>query len=130
LQEKVQAHKDFNKAHEGPSVVGLLKVIKTEMFTFQTRKYGPQAMHEAKKRFYMMRQEKYTSVQTYYESFVNTVEVIEHCGGDIGMDRSLVDEMLGGRDRSIASDAMMTDAEKLAKDKYLACALVMGADKT
>jgi hypothetical protein len=111
-------------------VVLLLKVIKTEMFTFQTQKYGPQALHEAKKRFYMMRQEKYTSVQSYYESFMNTVEVIEHCGGDIGTDRSLVDEMLGGRERSIASATMMIDAEKLAKEKYLACAFVMGADKT
>jgi len=36
LREKVKAHKDFKKAHEGPSVVALLKVIKTEMFTFQT----------------------------------------------------------------------------------------------
>jgi hypothetical protein len=48
LREKVKAHKDFKKAHEGPSVVALLKVIKTEMFTFQTQKYGPQALHEAK----------------------------------------------------------------------------------
>jgi hypothetical protein len=29
-------------------------------------------------------------VQEYYESFINTVKVIEHCGGDIGVDRSLV----------------------------------------
>jgi hypothetical protein len=100
------------------------------MFIFQTQKYGPQAMHEAKKRFYMLRQDKHTSVQQYYESFINTVEVIEHCGGDIGTDRSLVEEMLGGRERSIASEAIMINAEQQAKDKYLACAFILGADKT
>jgi hypothetical protein len=100
------------------------------MFTFQTQKYGPQAMHEAKRCFYMMRQDKHTSVQQYYESFVNTVEVIEHCGGDIGTNQSLVNEMLGGRDRAIASDASIADAEQLAKEKYLACAFILGADKT
>jgi hypothetical protein len=130
LREKVKAHKDFSKAHKGPSGVLLLKVIKTEMFTFQTQKYRPQALHEAKKQFYMMRQEKYTSVQSYYESFMNTVKVIKHCGGDIGTDRSLVDKMLGGREWSIASASIIIDAEHLAKEKYLACAFVMGADKT
>jgi hypothetical protein len=105
-------------------------VIKTEMFTFQTQKYGPQAMHEAKRCFYMMRQDKHTSVQQYYESFINTVEVIEHCGGDIGTDRSLVTKILGGRDRAIASEAMIVDAEHQAKNKYLACTFILGADKT
>lgn len=130
LREKVKAHKDYHKAHGNGSVVALLQVIKTEMFTFQTQKYMPQAMHEAKKRFYMLRQEKHTTVQQYYESFTNTVEVIEHCGGDIGIDRSLVDEMLGGRDRSIASTEIIVDAELQAKEKYLACAFVLGADKS
>jgi hypothetical protein len=38
--------------------------------------------------------------------------------------------MLGGHDRSIASDKMMVDAEKQAKEMYLACAFILGADKT
>jgi hypothetical protein len=130
LREKVKAHKDYAKAHEMGSVIKLLKVVKTEMFTFQTQKYGPQVMHEAKRRFYALRQEKHTSVQQYYESFVNTVEVIEHCGGDIGVDRSLVAEMLGGRDRAIASASVIVSAEHDAKDKYLACAFILGSDKT
>jgi hypothetical protein len=49
LCKKVKAHKDYAKAHEAGSVIELLKVVKTEMFTFQTQKYGPQAMHEAKR---------------------------------------------------------------------------------
>jgi hypothetical protein len=117
LREKIKAHKGYKSAHENNSVVELLKVIKMEMFVFQTQKYTPQAMHEAKRRFYLLKQDKHTSVQQYYETFINTVEVIEHCGGDIGVDRSLVTEMLGGRDRSIASDAIMADAEHLAKEK-------------
>jgi hypothetical protein len=99
------------------------------MFTFQTQKYSAQAMHEAKKRFYMLRQERYTTVQQYYETFVNTVEVIEHCGGEIGIDHSLVDEMLGGHDQAIASANIIINAEQQAKDKYLACAFILGADK-
>jgi hypothetical protein len=86
LREKAKAHKSYRSAHDTGSVIALLQIIKTEMFTFQTQTYGPQAMHEAKRRFYMMRQEKHVSVQQYYESFINTVEVIEHCGGDIGTD--------------------------------------------
>jgi hypothetical protein len=69
-------------------------------------------------------------VQQYYESFVNTIKVIEHCGGDIGTDQSLVDELLGGRDWAIASDEVIADAEKIAKAKYLSCEFILGADKT
>jgi hypothetical protein len=45
LGEKVKAHKDYQKAHQLGSVVELLKVVKMEMFMFQTQKYSPQAMH-------------------------------------------------------------------------------------
>jgi hypothetical protein len=38
--------------------------------------------------------------------------------------------MLGGRDRAIASDEVIANAERLAKEKYLACAFILGADKT
>jgi hypothetical protein len=129
LCEKVKAHKGYKAAHDSGNVIELLKVIKTEMFTFQTQKYGPQALHKAKHRFYTMRQDKHTSVQQYYESFINTVKVIEHCGGDIGTDRSLVTEALGGRDRAIASDAVIANAEQSAKEKYLSCAFILGVDK-
>jgi hypothetical protein len=44
LGEKVKAHKDYQKAHQLGSVVELLKVVKMEMFMFQTQKYSPQAM--------------------------------------------------------------------------------------
>jgi hypothetical protein len=47
------------------------------------------------------------------------VEVIEHCGGDIRTDQSLVNEMLGGRDRAIASDEIIANAKRLAKDSTL-----------
>jgi hypothetical protein len=78
----------------------------------------------------MLQQEKHTTVQQYYETFVNTVEVIEHCGGDIGVDRCLVTEMLGGHNRSIASADITVSAKQDAKDKYLACAFILGANKT
>jgi hypothetical protein len=73
---------------------------------------------------------KHTSVQQYYESFINTVEVIKHCGGDIGTDQSLVTEALGGRDQAIASDAIIADAKQSAKEKYLSCVVILGANKT
>jgi hypothetical protein len=51
LWEKVKAHKGYNETHAKSSVVELLKIINTEMLIFQTQKYGPQAIHEAKRRF-------------------------------------------------------------------------------
>ena len=60
------------------------------MFQFQAQRYATLALHEAKHHFYTFMQDKHTTVQQYYETFKNNVDVIEYCGGTIRDDPGLI----------------------------------------
>jgi hypothetical protein len=65
------------------NLIDLLKRNQDSTHNFQEEKYKAHALHKAKHRFYLMRQDRSASVQEYYEKFKNQVEVIEHCGGSM-----------------------------------------------
>ena len=71
-----KAHPSFATVSASSDSLELLRVIKDQAFNFQNQKYNFQALHEAKRRFYLLKQDKWTSVQDYLEKFQNTVDVI------------------------------------------------------
>ena len=74
------------------------------------------------------------TVQAYLDKFQNSVEVIEHCGGDLGIDQGLINHTFAtanpvvNRDKK-ATPATMEAAKKYAREQYLACAFMLGADR-
>jgi hypothetical protein len=103
------------------------------MFSFESQKYGPLTLHEAKNRFYLIRQDnKHTSCQQYLESSRNTVEAIGHSsGGDIDIYARIVNKVIrqAGQDPGKRSDQESAEAESYARERYLACAFIAGADR-
>ncbi len=79
-------------------VIGLLRNIKSATFSFQSQKYEPHALHEAKRRFYQTSQHKNATCQSYLETFQNSVEVLEYTGGETGTDMGLVERALASKD--------------------------------
>ena len=128
--ESVGNHQAISVASNG---IELLKNIKTIMYNFQSQKYGPLGLHESKRRFYLMSQDKHMTVTIYLERFQNSVEVIEHCGGTIGLDPGLVDATMRSAKpmmtRDTATAEQLLAAEKYTKEQYLACAFLMGSDR-
>ncbi len=78
--ESIANHQLIAVASDG---IQLLKNIKTVIYNFQSQKYAPLALHESKKRFHGLSQDKHMMVTIYLERFQNSVEVIEHCRGTI-----------------------------------------------
>ncbi len=128
--ESVGNHQAISVASNG---IELLKNIKTIMYNFQSQKYGPLGLHESKRRFYLMSQDKHMTVTIYLERFQNSVEVIEHCGGTIGLNPGLVDATMRSAKpmmtRDTATAEQLLAAEKYTKEQYLACAFLMGSDR-
>jgi hypothetical protein len=128
--ESISSHQQIVVAADG---IALLKNIKTVMYNFQSQKYAPLALHESKKRFYVLTQDKHTTVPVYLERFQNSVEVIEHCGGTIGVDPGLIDMTMStatpAMTRTTARASQLLAAERYTKEEYLACAFLMGADR-
>jgi hypothetical protein len=71
--------------------------------------------------------------QAYLDKFQNCVEVIEHCGGNIGTDVGLVNETLSTASppitRSMATPGEIQAAEEYTREKFLACAFILGWDR-
>jgi hypothetical protein len=111
--------------------IKLLKEIRALVYTFQSQKYAPQALHEGKRRFYLLSQDKHSTCQAYLERFQNCVDVIEHCGGSIGQEPGLVQKVL--EDKGLSAKAPTQDqiweAQTTAQEVYLAAAFILGSDR-
>lgn len=131
LQAKLAGQQDSKKISEQGDVIALLQNIKATMFSFQGQKHDAHALSDARRHFYALRQDKHTSCQQYLETFQNSVDVITHCGGNIGPDDGLVDADLKrkGTTRSSAGDSTIAEAEAEAKERFLACLFLTGADR-
>ncbi len=123
LRAKLEAHPDFKAASTAYNALDLLGAIKASMFSFQAQKNPSHGLHEAKQRFYSLYQSKKMTCQQYLEIFKNAVDVIEHNGGSVGNEEGLI------RNEIKKSGADMAVAKKVVRERYLACAFLLGADR-
>jgi hypothetical protein len=93
MRQKVETCTDFSMISQKGDAIGLLKLIKDVAYNYQVQKYVPQALHEAKKRFYNCHQLRHQSTQAYFEYFQNQVDVITHVGGIIGNNTALINKI-------------------------------------
>jgi len=125
LRAKVEAQPGLSDSAEASDVIALLKSIKTVMFSFQAQKYAPQALCEAKRRFYSMRQGKDRTCQQYLETYQDCIDVITFCGGEIGTNNGLVDNNLRPLMHANATAAQLAAANIFSK---IAVGFILGAD--
>ena len=69
----------------------LLGNTETIMFNFKSSKYLPHAIHDWKRRLYIYRHDRYISVLDYHKYLWNNIDVVEHNGGTIVIDKGVVD---------------------------------------
>ena len=133
LRTKLEAMNSHENIANAADCIGLLKNIKNISYNYQSEKLKRQALHEAKRRFYVMYQDRTMSVQDYFDKFNNLVKVIEHCGGSIVDEQMLIDELEIETDPPIllinATDADKLKARTSAKEKALAIAFILSADR-
>jgi hypothetical protein len=62
--------------------ISLLKVIKEISHDFESHRYPPLQMYEAKTKLFPMAQKKGQSLQDYYQSFQAQLEELQSIGGN------------------------------------------------
>jgi hypothetical protein len=102
MRQRLESTDSFQLIASQGDAIELLKMIKNITYNYQSQKYTPQAIHDAKKRFYQCYQPSSMSVQTYYEQFMNLVDVIEHIGGGIECDPTMLDIMSKANNKGVA----------------------------
>jgi hypothetical protein len=106
----------------------LVKGIKGIVCQFQNQKYLPQALHEAKRRFYNCYQKPGKTVAVYLETFQNMVDVVEQSGGHIGIEPKIAEEIADdeGVDMATGAEADKARITRTAQSKCLAAAFILG----
>ena len=128
IRQKIEATEDFSNIAPNGNAIELLKIIKDIAYNFQSQKYMPHALHEAKKRLYNCYQARHTTTQAYLESFQNCLDVVNHIGGTIGGDPAMIDKVA----KQISKDKnTLTEAEiAMGQEEYIATAFLLGADRS
>jgi Zinc knuckle len=127
MRQKVETCPEYSMVSQTGDAIGLLKLIKDVAYNYQVQKYIPQALHEAKKRFYNCHQLRHQSTQAYFEYFQNQVDVINHVGGIIGNDPALFKKI--AKDISKDVEELNDRDKEMAQDEFLAIAFLNGADR-
>jgi hypothetical protein len=132
MGQKIASHSDYETTEDVSDAIKLLKTIKSIIFNFQGQIYRPQDLRDAKRRFYNLYQDRHMTCQAYLKKFQNSVEVIKHCGGDLGIDTGLIDATFATVNPAVTRDTATPEtlkaAKKYAREQYLACPFLLGSD--
>jgi hypothetical protein len=131
MQARVEALGDYDTMSKLGDLLALLKAIKPQAYNFQSQKNKANALHDAKRRLLMMCQDRHTTCPVYLDRFQNCVDVLEHCGGAIGPDPALVEQILkrdGNMTATAATDELAA-AKEGAIEEYPTMVFLLGADR-
>ena len=110
-------------------LIGLLKLIQISMYNRQTKKNHIHSLHDAYDAFYQFRQGKRMSTHEYLESFKDLVSVIEHWGGQIGLESSRVQQHLAEMGvNKLPTSNQLTMAQEKCQQQYLGTAFLLKSD--
>jgi len=128
---RLEAHSECPALDASRDAIGLLRVIKSICFNFHDQKYTPQSIHEAKVRFYAIRQGRFEAVAQHYERYQNNTHVLEQCGGEIGLDFAIW--KIACKEKGFSESTEDPDEHKViktvARDRMFAAGLILGADR-
>ena len=124
MRQKLEATDDYEEMSDGFDSIMLLKTIKDIAYSFQGQnKDLAQALHEAKRRFYLIVQGRGATTQQYLEQFTNVVDVVEHSGGQVGIEPALESALAEERGKNVED---LTPQEKgEAQSRYLGAASIL-----
>jgi hypothetical protein len=136
MQAKVKSHDGYDAMYETSDSLALINVIKGIAYKFESQKNMYLALDDAKHAFYTSYQGADETNASYMSKFKNTIEVIQHYGGNIGDDKALMKEelktIIGSKDPDFlenAADEDVLSAETIARQKAHAIAFLKRADK-
>ena len=120
MKAKLKSQPKFLTHDKDSDCIWLLKEIKGIMLRFEGQRYIFLSLHDAHLAYYTYRQNPDVALSKYLEEFQALIDVVEHYGGTIGHDPSLVKVSAGKDDAA---------KQKSARDKAVALAFLRQADR-
>jgi hypothetical protein len=131
LLDKVKNATGFSTTEANLDGLELLKLIRSIVYNYQDELDDYDAVDAAMHRYHNLKQGPYESVSQFLQRFNNTIEVVEHTGGVIGVFPMLEKKIYAARNIVMAgaNAATKQQIQDEVKEKYLARSFFMKADK-
>ena len=131
LRSRLKSNADHAAISATADSLGLLKAIRAEMTGFKKLHYLPHSVHTIMREFYQLAQGRHRTNHEYYDEFNNLVAAVDDCGAMIAMHPTIYQEILNETvaDASNPTPDKQTTAGKIGRERYLAVAFLLGADR-
>jgi hypothetical protein len=132
LRSRLRGYDDYANYSTNADSLALLKGIRAEMTGFRNKQYLPHSLHQIMRDFYNLSQGNKRSTQEYYDEFNSMVDTAQESGATIGIHPGGVAEILTTTavDVNNPTNEERIAATNAATQRYLAVALLLGADRT
>ena len=131
MKDRLNALPGFEQIERKSDAISLLREIKTISFDYESEKYPQLALIESLKRFYSMTQHPNMTNQQYLEKFKNCIDVLEHCGGQVGAHPGpmLIRLEENGHNPENFTPAQFMEAYETVREEHIAMCFMHGSDK-
>jgi hypothetical protein len=133
MQANLEGLKECNVMKDTFIAINLIEESKGLTYKFEGQQYHATALHQAKKRFYVLYQGKEATNVQFLEKFQTSEYVVEQLGGNIRRFIGAVKAELvavGVVNAATATDEHKLEATKSAKNKYMDVAWHSGPRRT
>jgi hypothetical protein len=81
MRAKLEGFSEYEAIARDFNTIGLIKLIKSTVYKFQSQRHPGLLIHTAKRHFYLLEQEKHATNNDYLDMFSNNTDVIKHIAG-------------------------------------------------
>jgi hypothetical protein len=127
--DRIKANSLYSAVSDSDDIIGLLRLIRTSMYTGATSKNEMHSLIDTRAKFYAFKQTPRMSNADYLRVFKANVDAIEHLKGDIGTDNAYILQRIIDTGGDVA-DALIVAASTKAvvREEYLAMHFFLHAD--
>jgi len=126
MKSKAESQPQYIATHEANDGIALLAIIRNISYSFESQKYLPLAIFEAKRRYFNMKQGRLETVESLLERFQSQKGVLTQVGAVIGPDLGVA-QQIAGVGAELAE--LTADHCQEALDRQDAVAFLMSADR-
>lgn len=113
LRNKLRALDGYEDFSLSCNSIAVLKAIREISFSLESQKYPPLQVYDMGKTLYTMQQSHNQTTSDYLERFKDQVDIIDECGGSIGLSQAMITSLLAQEDPPV--DVATASTEQYSK---------------
>ena len=127
MKAKLQGLEKYETSRLACDCAWLLTQIKGIRHKFEEKRYGYASLNDAYTNFYLHRQQPDEPLSDYLHQFKENIDVLEHYGGSVGVDKGSQDLIVKYLDPDVITTS--ETKKRMSRDRALAIQFLKGADK-